>query len=183
MYQQGMQHYIYSGTSGSSVGMRWRGGGKVRETRRECCLVAASTLLDRPGYILLQIARTYLSMREYMDSPRCVPTHCARLFSHGPRCATFSPPSQTCRKMGSPNMYRFGRDLQLPNIQVVETGCLGQCGNGPNMLIVPRDGSTPIPVMHIKTPSDYAECISSVCNTAISETVSIMHYSDTGGGG
>ena len=68
-------------------------------------------------------------------------------------------------------MYRFGRDLQLPGIQVVETGCLGNCGNGPNMLLVPGDGGQPVPVMHIRTPTDFAECVSSFCGVQISERV------------
>ncbi len=42
-----------------------------------------------------------------------------------------------CRKDGSKQLLRLFQSQTPPNIQVISCGCLGQCGNGPNVLILP----------------------------------------------
>lgn len=43
----------------------------------------------------------------------------------------------TCRKAGSAKVLAAFRSIAVPDVTVVGSGCLGQCGNGPMVLVMP----------------------------------------------
>ncbi|MBD3882236.1 (2Fe-2S) ferredoxin domain-containing protein [Phormidium tenue FACHB-886] len=46
--------------------------------------------------------------------------------------------SKACRKGGAAKVLAAFRSHPLPEVQVCESGCLGQCGNGPMVVILPE---------------------------------------------
>ena len=46
--------------------------------------------------------------------------------------------NRTCRKQGSEKILQAFQQLPVENITVEGTGCLGQCGNGPMVLVQPE---------------------------------------------
>ncbi|MGJ3248201.1 MAG: (2Fe-2S) ferredoxin domain-containing protein [Elainellaceae cyanobacterium] len=47
--------------------------------------------------------------------------------------------NKTCRKSGSKQVLAAFEHHSLPNTDIVASGCLGQCGNGPMVLILPDE--------------------------------------------
>ncbi|MDY7007667.1 MAG: (2Fe-2S) ferredoxin domain-containing protein [Cyanobacteriota bacterium] len=47
--------------------------------------------------------------------------------------------NRTCRKQGSAKVLAAFQTFDLPNIAVEKSGCLGQCGNGPMVLVLPEE--------------------------------------------
>ncbi|MDH6084090.1 (2Fe-2S) ferredoxin domain-containing protein [Umezakia ovalisporum] len=45
--------------------------------------------------------------------------------------------SRTCKKQGAAKVLAAFTALPVPNVIVTASGCLGQCGNGPMVLILP----------------------------------------------
>ncbi|BAZ84190.1 hypothetical protein NIES806_03740 [Dolichospermum compactum NIES-806] len=45
---------------------------------------------------------------------------------------------RTCRKQGATEVLADLKAFPLPNVTVTSSGCLGQCGNGPMVLVVPE---------------------------------------------
>ena len=45
---------------------------------------------------------------------------------------------RTCRKQGAKEVLAALHDLPIPNVTVTSSGCLGQCGNGPMVLVLPE---------------------------------------------
>jgi hypothetical protein len=58
--------------------------------------------------------------------------------------------SKTCRRQGSPQILKFVKDLGLEELGVEECGCLGNCGKGPNMVLMPGE----LRLRHVSTPAD-----------------------------
>ncbi len=59
---------------------------------------------------------------------------------------TSSPPieilicqQRTCRKQGSAKVMAAFQTDNNPDIVVTGCGCLGKCGNGPNVLVLPAE--------------------------------------------
>ncbi|GMH42381.1 hypothetical protein BSKO_10300 [Bryopsis sp. KO-2023] len=73
--------------------------------------------------------------------------------------------NKTCKRQGSELVLRFAQDLSIPNLEAESCGCLGQCGNGPNMILLPSETF----VRHVSTPADMAEVINRECEVVISE--------------
>lgn len=47
---------------------------------------------------------------------------------------------RTCRKQGSANVLDAFAAIALPpEVEVIASGCLGQCGNGPMVLLLPSE--------------------------------------------
>lgn len=46
--------------------------------------------------------------------------------------------NRTCRKQGSSKILSLFEEVSVPNVIVQGTGCLGQCGNGPIVVILPE---------------------------------------------
>ncbi len=47
--------------------------------------------------------------------------------------------NRTCRKQGSAEVLKNLRAIAPTSVQVEATGCLGQCGNGPMVLVLPQE--------------------------------------------
>lgn len=58
---------------------------------------------------------------------------------------------------------QFARDLHLDGVTIRETGCLGKCGNGPNVAVSPPD----VVMNHMATPARYAEAMRAVCGADV----------------
>ncbi|EAZ91292.1 (2Fe-2S) ferredoxin domain-containing protein [Crocosphaera chwakensis] len=43
-----------------------------------------------------------------------------------------------CRKDGSKQLLMAFESQTPPDVQIIPCGCLGQCGNGPNIVILPE---------------------------------------------
>jgi hypothetical protein len=90
--------------------------------------------------------------------------------------------NKVCVRQGSRLILQFTKDLALPNITVNECGCLGSCGSGPNLAVIPLpnrtasppSGATPsMPLLlhHVATPSTMSDVLKEVCGAAIDDTV------------
>jgi (2Fe-2S) ferredoxin len=44
---------------------------------------------------------------------------------------------RTCRKQGAAEVLAAFRALSIPDVTVTASGCLGQCGQGPMVLVLP----------------------------------------------
>ncbi|KAH7277880.1 hypothetical protein KP509_38G013000 [Ceratopteris richardii] len=66
---------------------------------------------------------------------------------------------RTCRKSGSLDTVELLRGLASPNISVESCGCLGRCGMGPNLVILPKG----IFVSHCNTPAHVARLLDLQC--------------------
>ena len=46
--------------------------------------------------------------------------------------------NRTCKKQGSAKVLAAFQRFYLPNITIEKSGCLGKCGSGPMVLILPE---------------------------------------------
>eukprot|EP00250_Pteridium_aquilinum_P008685 c18132_g1_i1 orf=38-622(+) len=67
--------------------------------------------------------------------------------------------NRTCRKSGSLQTLEILRGLASPNIAVESCGCLGRCGMGPNLVVLPAE----IFVGHCNTVSHAARLLALQC--------------------
>ncbi|MEC4815249.1 MAG: (2Fe-2S) ferredoxin domain-containing protein [Scytonema sp. PMC 1069.18] len=56
--------------------------------------------------------------------------------SDSPQCVRVCQ-NRTCRKQGAKKVLEAFEALRVPGVTVMGSGCLGQCGNGPMVLILP----------------------------------------------
>jgi (2Fe-2S) ferredoxin len=47
--------------------------------------------------------------------------------------------SNACRKAKSPQVLAAFQAADIENVEIVASGCLGQCGNGPMVLVLPEE--------------------------------------------
>ncbi len=47
--------------------------------------------------------------------------------------------NRTCRKQGSAKILAAFKTFDMPNITVEKSGCLGKCGSGPMLLVLPEE--------------------------------------------
>ena len=47
--------------------------------------------------------------------------------------------NRTCRKQGSAKVLAAFKTFDIPNIAVEKSGCLGKCGKGPMVLVLPEE--------------------------------------------
>ena len=47
--------------------------------------------------------------------------------------------NRTCRKQGSAKVLAAFQTFDIPNITVEKSGCLGKCGSGPMVLVLPEE--------------------------------------------
>lgn len=45
----------------------------------------------------------------------------------------------TCKSYGSAAVLKAFQTYSIPNVKVIGSGCLAQCGNGPMVLILPEE--------------------------------------------
>lgn len=62
---------------------------------------------------------------------------------------------KVCTKQGSKALLKFAQDLGLHELEVNPCGCLGNCGNGPNIVLLPQE----VVLHHVATPTDVAEVL------------------------
>lgn len=67
--------------------------------------------------------------------------------------------NRTCRRQGSTQTLQVLTGLSPPDVSVVSSGCLGRCGAGPNIVILPDA----VFVGHCGTAAKAAEVMMSVC--------------------
>lgn len=60
-----------------------------------------------------------------------------------------------CKRQGSLQMLKFAQELDLKELHVKESPCLGNCGQGPNMMLEPVN----VLLHHVATPNDLAEAL------------------------
>ncbi|MCC5637818.1 (2Fe-2S) ferredoxin domain-containing protein [Nostoc sp. CHAB 5844] len=46
--------------------------------------------------------------------------------------------NRTCKKQGAAKVLEALKNLPVPDVTVTASGCLGQCGNGPMVLVLPE---------------------------------------------
>jgi (2Fe-2S) ferredoxin len=56
--------------------------------------------------------------------------------SSTPRCVRVCQ-NRTCKKQGAAKVLGAFTALPVPGVTVTASGCLGQCGNGPMVLVLP----------------------------------------------
>lgn len=62
---------------------------------------------------------------------------------------------------------KFARDLGIPDLTVADCGCLGNCGNGPNMVVLPEETL----LHHVATTTDLVEVLTALCDLPVDKTV------------
>lgn len=67
--------------------------------------------------------------------------------------------NRTCNRMGSREILAVLSDISPPEVSVTSCGCLGRCGAGPNLAVLP-EGTL---VGHCGTPARAAELLAGVC--------------------
>ncbi|EFN56786.1 hypothetical protein CHLNCDRAFT_59647 [Chlorella variabilis] len=74
---------------------------------------------------------------------------------------------KVCKKQGSPQIAQFGKDLGLQDVEVQTCGCLSGCGSGPNVAVIPLDGTQPLLLRHVGTPQRMADLLHDVCQQQV----------------
>jgi (2Fe-2S) ferredoxin len=46
--------------------------------------------------------------------------------------------NRTCKKQGAAAVLAAFQAVSIPDVTVMPSGCLGQCGNGPMVLVLPE---------------------------------------------
>jgi predicted metal-binding protein len=67
----------------------------------------------------------------------------------------------------SVQILQFVQDLHLDNVTVQETGCLANCGSGPNVAVSPPD----VVLNHMGTVARFSEALRTVCGADVSPDV------------
>ena len=80
--------------------------------------------------------------------------------------------NRTCSRQGSRQVLKFAEDLALTDVTAIECGCLGSCGLGPNVAVVPISENAsrrPVLLHHVSTFSDLVEVLRSVCEAELDD--------------
>ncbi|XP_047315894.1 uncharacterized protein LOC124919644 [Impatiens glandulifera] len=75
--------------------------------------------------------------------------------------------NRTCRRQGSLETFQVISGIAPPDISVKTCGCLGSCGNGPNLLALPGA----IFVSHCGTAARAAQAVFTLCNISGNEDI------------
>ncbi|PNH08665.1 Protein STIP1 [Tetrabaena socialis] len=75
--------------------------------------------------------------------------------------------NRTCKRQGSEQVLKFAQDLGLPSVRAAPTGCLGNCGSGPNLVLLPNEQL----LNHVATPKDLAQVLTAFCNFQIDDVL------------
>lgn len=70
--------------------------------------------------------------------------------------------NKSCRKKGSLETLDVMRSLAPPNVTVESCGCIGKCGNGPNLVILPVE----MMVSHCNTAAHAARLLALQCGAS-----------------
>lgn len=70
--------------------------------------------------------------------------------------------NRACARCGSMETFNFITGLAPPNVKVKSCGCLGRCGSGPNLVVLPAE----ILVSHCSTASHAAHLLAIQCGAS-----------------
>ncbi|PNW71757.1 hypothetical protein CHLRE_16g674534v5 [Chlamydomonas reinhardtii] len=70
---------------------------------------------------------------------------------------------RSCKRQGSENIIKFVNDLGISEVKATTTGCLGNCGNGPNAVLLPAEQL----LHHVATPADVAQVLQSLGGASV----------------
>lgn len=80
--------------------------------------------------------------------------------------------NKTCKTQGSRQILQFGVDLRHPLVKVEPCGCLGSCGKGPNVVVIPQHTSAPPKILHYQnSPAKFVDMLNTFCNVTVDETL------------
>ncbi|DBA94290.1 TPA: hypothetical protein ACH3X1_001904 [Trebouxia sp. C0004] len=71
--------------------------------------------------------------------------------------------NKTCKKQGCQQVIQFAQDLALDELEIDTCGCLGICGNGPNMIVDPPGTQ----LSHVSSPAKFVEVLDLICNIQV----------------
>lgn len=74
--------------------------------------------------------------------------------------------NKTCKKQGCQQVIQFAQDLALDELEIETCGCLGICGNGPNMIVDPPGTQ----LSHVTSPAKFVEVLDLICNIQVPDT-------------
>jgi len=75
--------------------------------------------------------------------------------------------NRTCKKQGSQQVLRFLQDISAGSgVSARESGCLGTCGSGPNILVSDKNKAVKI-VSHVATYADAQQLLSQFCGVSV----------------
>lgn len=79
--------------------------------------------------------------------------------------------NKTCKKQGSQQIAKFGQDLGLEEFHITTTGCLGECGSGPNVVIMPHGDAEAQLLSHVSTPAKFREALQLFCGVHVPDVL------------
>jgi len=83
--------------------------------------------------------------------------------------------NKTCKRQGSVQIAQLASDFAVPGVVATTCGCLGNCGAGPNVTVIPvgtnKESTPPMLLHHISTPAKLASMLSAVCGANIDGNV------------
>jgi hypothetical protein len=95
-----------------------------------------------------------VSPRVRLNPRVCVDARCGAQLTR-----TLSCVRRTCRHEGSMNIADAARELAPPGVTVERTGCLGKCGTGPNLMLLPSG----LTISYCSTPAQLAQLLERQC--------------------
>jgi (2Fe-2S) ferredoxin len=63
--------------------------------------------------------------------------------------------NKTCRRQGALNTLQFFQQIVPESVKVKRVGCLGRCGSGPNVMLLPNELS----LAHVNTAAHVARLV------------------------
>jgi (2Fe-2S) ferredoxin len=87
--------------------------------------IARYELVDFPTFLLRKMSNINQSSQPFKINPESA-VRCVRVCQN-----------RTCKKQGAVKVLAAFMSLPVPDVTVTASGCLGQCGNGPMVLILP----------------------------------------------
>lgn len=81
--------------------------------------------------------------------------------------------NKTCKTQGSRQILQFGTDLSHPLVRVEPCGCLGSCGKGPNVVIIPLETgpteNSPKIIHYQSSPARFVDMLHTFCNVTVDQ--------------
>eukprot|EP00882_Tetradesmus_deserticola_P012837 GHRQ01013604.1.p1 GENE.GHRQ01013604.1~~GHRQ01013604.1.p1 ORF type:complete len:238 (+),score=81.63 GHRQ01013604.1:544-1257(+) len=74
---------------------------------------------------------------------------------------------KVCKKQGSQQLLKFAQDLGIDEVEISDCGCLGNCGNGPSLVVLPEA----VMLRHVSTPKDVADVLAWQCKVDVPEAL------------
>lgn len=134
------------------------------------CFTSYSSSICHAQYLHLKMlqARTFTQQCSNVARSKRLPFHIKSAEQHEVYFCTYT----TCKNQGSRQICQFVRDLGLSGLEVRERGCMGNCGNGPNVMLRSKGENTSVQRLpHMSTPSQIAKVLKACCDVNIDESI------------